>query len=164
MTCKYCYESGNNLISPCKCDGHLKYVHKDCLTSWLKVNNSDRCELCHEYYSYTKRFEYIMSNECNKYITSLILIGLVFSCINYIYIFLISTIKILIGTTELNMYNLFVIHILESAIFTLNTKYYNLFYIYVVYLLYYNRNITFLVYIVLLLSRIVNNWCRLNLI
>lgn len=28
-------ESGNPLISPCFCDGTMKYIHQDCLKEWL---------------------------------------------------------------------------------------------------------------------------------
>lgn len=52
--CKFClYDSSNyqgNLISPCKCRGSLKYVHEECLKTFLiiKKHNLDQsfCETC----------------------------------------------------------------------------------------------------------------------
>ena len=32
--CRYCFESDNELISPCKCMGSNKWVHKNCLAKW----------------------------------------------------------------------------------------------------------------------------------
>lgn len=58
--CRICLESGVDeaLISPCNCTGSLKYVHSECLQSWIEkiVNKSKQdiegekayilCELC----------------------------------------------------------------------------------------------------------------------
>jgi E3 ubiquitin-protein ligase DOA10 len=62
--CKYCLQSDNqeSIISPCLCNGSIKYVHKKCLIEWIlqKIINSGtnniypgfsqtrdfRCELC----------------------------------------------------------------------------------------------------------------------
>jgi E3 ubiquitin-protein ligase DOA10 len=30
----------NPLISPCKCDGTMKYIHMDCLREWLNQKSS----------------------------------------------------------------------------------------------------------------------------
>ena len=34
-----------NLFSPCKCSGSIKYVHQDCLLSWLKHSSRQKCEV-----------------------------------------------------------------------------------------------------------------------
>lgn len=51
--CRICYETSNKtqpLISPCKCTGTLKYVHEECLKTWVLARQHDvvksRCELC----------------------------------------------------------------------------------------------------------------------
>lgn len=49
--CKICFsneaDSSNPLISPCKCAGSMKYIHLECLRSWLKSRmvsrNTDNC-------------------------------------------------------------------------------------------------------------------------
>lgn len=33
--CRNCHETGgDDLFSPCKCTGSMKYVHKSCLNQW----------------------------------------------------------------------------------------------------------------------------------
>ncbi|KAL3869649.1 hypothetical protein ACJMK2_042314 [Sinanodonta woodiana] len=53
--CKYCAQESNDkdcLITPCRCSGSLRYVHKHCLETWLRVRSKGssetqlRCELC----------------------------------------------------------------------------------------------------------------------
>ena len=53
--CKICYEkdetSENKLIDPCICQGSMRYVHQDCLKTWIinqeKVNPENaKCEIC----------------------------------------------------------------------------------------------------------------------
>ena len=51
--CRICYdiEKDNNLlIHPCHCSGSVKYVHEECLKTWLLSTNEDlsnrKCELC----------------------------------------------------------------------------------------------------------------------
>jgi len=48
--CRICYEP-NNLHQLCKCDGTMKYVHKECIEKWIKVSNRKQCELCGEPWS-----------------------------------------------------------------------------------------------------------------
>nr|CDS26991.2 E3 ubiquitin protein ligase MARCH8 [Hymenolepis microstoma] len=60
--CRICHDTSadetlGRLISPCLCDGSLKYVHEKCIQRWVDISNSKRCELCHFEYeinSYTK--------------------------------------------------------------------------------------------------------------
>jgi hypothetical protein len=52
--CRICYDTekeNNLLIHPCRCTGSVKYVHEECLKTWLLSTNEDlnnrACELCH---------------------------------------------------------------------------------------------------------------------
>lgn len=65
-TCRICYDidsSPNNpLITPCKCSGTMRYIHIECLKSWIEGKKISRqsdntisycwkvldCELCKE--------------------------------------------------------------------------------------------------------------------
>ena len=64
--CKFCLEvdSSKMLIHPCRCEGSIKYVHHDCLKTWIITHNEDldyaKCELCHYQYKMT----YSIRNEC----------------------------------------------------------------------------------------------------
>lgn len=46
MTCRICYERQvrreNPLLSPCKCDGTVKYLHLNCLKMWIKSKVTTR--------------------------------------------------------------------------------------------------------------------------
>jgi hypothetical protein len=52
--CKICFEQGsrsNKLITPCRCDGSVRYVHEECLKLWLLASKDQEisqasCELC----------------------------------------------------------------------------------------------------------------------
>ncbi|XP_069094093.1 probable E3 ubiquitin-protein ligase MARCHF10 isoform X3 [Pleurodeles waltl] len=58
--CRICLISGgtadNPLLEPCRCGGSLQFVHKECLTKWLKAKITSgaqleavkRCELCRQ--------------------------------------------------------------------------------------------------------------------
>jgi len=53
--CRICYseqlEKDNPLISPCKCDGSLKFIHLKCLQTWLVSKaNVKQNDLCLSYY------------------------------------------------------------------------------------------------------------------
>ena len=54
--CYICLDAGDtdDLISPCKCDGTTKYVHKKCLLNWIyettNPESREKCTICkHEY-------------------------------------------------------------------------------------------------------------------
>lgn len=63
--CRYCLanEHKEDLISPCKCTGSSKYVHKKCLKEWFYKSQSNpiipgffnqfnfKCEICHTRYN-----------------------------------------------------------------------------------------------------------------
>ena len=47
--CRVCRDTATEsepLLSPCKCDGSIKFVHESCLLRWLSVKKIDSCELC----------------------------------------------------------------------------------------------------------------------
>lgn len=62
ITCRYCLTNDiNNMISPCLCNGTSKYVHKNCLLTWINSrrtnliipilpNNLFKCEICNYNY------------------------------------------------------------------------------------------------------------------
>jgi len=52
--CRICLEEDilTNLIYPCKCNGHIKYVHRECLNKWRYLNNKyrDKCDICNHFF------------------------------------------------------------------------------------------------------------------
>ncbi|CAK9302666.1 unnamed protein product [Gordionus sp. m RMFG-2023] len=65
VLCRICQTPGTerSLISPCKCAGSVRYVHKYCLTKWLEINpnrnrKSQICELCQYTYHRKKKFKF----------------------------------------------------------------------------------------------------------
>ncbi len=52
--CKFCLQEDKitNLISPCKCDGSMKYVHTKCLDMFHKKKYLEHCDICKEKYEY----------------------------------------------------------------------------------------------------------------
>ena len=47
--CRVCRDTRSEsepLISPCKCDGSIRFVHEACLVKWLEIKKSETCELC----------------------------------------------------------------------------------------------------------------------
>lgn len=63
--CRYCLvtDQMSNLISPCKCQGSLKYVHVDCLAEWMNCKgsisalNNFSCEICKYNIKYNSRLK-----------------------------------------------------------------------------------------------------------
>ena len=61
ISCRICLENDeiNNLISPCLCDGYMKYVHSSCLDQWIISQMNDNisedsivtCEICKHRYN-----------------------------------------------------------------------------------------------------------------
>ena len=86
--CRICLEKGNKdnpLISPCLCEGSIKYVHQSCLKKWLiksKIRPElSRCEICKDKYYIRyfkdKKFDKNAYKRFVLYIVCLI-IGMVF--------------------------------------------------------------------------------------
>lgn len=55
--CRVCHgeaEESRQLFHPCRCSGSIKFVHQDCLQTWLKISNQShpKCELCGEDFNF----------------------------------------------------------------------------------------------------------------
>lgn len=55
--CRVCHgeaEESRPLFHPCRCSGSIKFVHQDCLQTWLRVSNKThpKCELCNESFQF----------------------------------------------------------------------------------------------------------------
>ena len=46
--CRICYDTlrQDSMISPCNCSGSMKYVHKQCLLSWINTMHGLKCHVC----------------------------------------------------------------------------------------------------------------------
>ncbi|EKM50520.1 uncharacterized protein PHACADRAFT_263859 [Phanerochaete carnosa HHB-10118-sp] len=56
-TCRICSapaEPDQPLYHPCKCSGTIRYIHQDCLTTWLAHSKKKSCDVCKHPYSFTK--------------------------------------------------------------------------------------------------------------
>lgn len=62
MECRICFEGGT-LISPCLCNGTIKYVHASCLDRWRHTNPTTisfrQCDQCHYTYRFTQPCSYL---------------------------------------------------------------------------------------------------------
>ena len=56
--CRICHINESELISPCLCDGSMKFVHESCLKKWMKFSGSIKCELCKFSYSITQKLKF----------------------------------------------------------------------------------------------------------
>ena len=63
--CRICFEHSSDLISVCKCEGSIKFVHEKCIKTWVETTNKDVkgavCELC----STKLVVSYKVSKECS---------------------------------------------------------------------------------------------------
>ncbi|KLO17994.1 hypothetical protein SCHPADRAFT_925510 [Schizopora paradoxa] len=56
-TCRICSFPGDSdqpLFHPCKCSGTIRYIHQDCLTTWLAHSKKKTCDVCKYQYTFTK--------------------------------------------------------------------------------------------------------------
>jgi hypothetical protein len=67
LTCRVCYEQAEegSLLHPCKCTGSLKYIHEDCLKTWI-VSSEDQveqghCEVCNTSFN----IKFTVARECS---------------------------------------------------------------------------------------------------
>ena len=65
--CRICMDTNsptNRLISPCRCRGSLRYIHEECLKTWLSTREGEitemKCELCNSDF----RMEFVVGNVC----------------------------------------------------------------------------------------------------
>jgi hypothetical protein len=76
IICKICLEPDTceNMVTPCKCNGTSKYVHKNCLDHWRNSTdgNRDKCPDCDSNYIYTvvgNHESFIINVEHTKFTT-----------------------------------------------------------------------------------------------
>lgn len=53
MTCRICLDDVTEEFTPCLCKGTQKYIHKECLQSWIYIDKRDYCPTCLFFYQYT---------------------------------------------------------------------------------------------------------------
>jgi len=80
--CRICLESSGNLIDVCDCKGSCKYVHKECIETWIKNFHNDdirynKCEICKSNYKLE-----LLDDDCNlfKDTNCKLIIALLFGC------------------------------------------------------------------------------------
>ena len=65
--CRICMEGENTsspLLSPCKCSGSIRYIHEECLKTWLVSHNEDIAESCCELCKTPLLMEFKMQHKC----------------------------------------------------------------------------------------------------
>ena len=63
--CRICLDEGGDLFSPCLCNGSVRYVHRECLATWIDVaNNPARCTICHAEYLRDPPSKYALQPFC----------------------------------------------------------------------------------------------------
>ncbi|TDL24001.1 hypothetical protein BD410DRAFT_786709 [Rickenella mellea] len=65
-TCRICSapaEPDQPLYHPCKCSGTIRYIHQDCLTTWLAHSRKKSCDVCKHQYSFTKVYSQNMPKQ-----------------------------------------------------------------------------------------------------
>ena len=71
-TCRICYllnsDIENPLVSPCKCNGSMKYIHFKCLKHSIEVNLTKKIELNYKYYIWKNYSCEICKEEYPKYL------------------------------------------------------------------------------------------------
>ncbi|QRV88979.1 E3 ubiquitin-protein ligase MARCH6 [Ceratobasidium sp. AG-Ba] len=55
-------EEEQPLFYPCKCSGTIRYIHQECLTTWLAHSKKRSCDVCKYEYSFTKVYKPDMPN------------------------------------------------------------------------------------------------------
>ena len=71
-TCRICYMTNsdieNPLVSPCKCNGSMKYIHFKCLKHSIEVNLTKKIEQLYKYYIWKNYACEICKEEYPKYL------------------------------------------------------------------------------------------------
>ena len=56
--CRICFDhKQEKLISPCKCSGTMKWVHKSCLDKWIYFKKSNICPVCKKEYIFDQIYK-----------------------------------------------------------------------------------------------------------
>lgn len=54
VICRFCLDEDDpdNMISPCKCKGSIRFVHESCLTHWVSLDRTTnkKCFICNTIY------------------------------------------------------------------------------------------------------------------
>ena len=86
MECRICFDSGTEpLISPCKCTGSMKWVHKSCLQQWINHKKDYKCPVCKEKFNIDRSnvqgmISYILDSDT---ITTIITVLICLFILNY---------------------------------------------------------------------------------
>ena len=100
--CGICLESHGDLIVVCDCKGSCKYVHKECIETWIKnFDQNDirfnQCEICKSNYNLELLdLEDIDEEECELFkntsckVIVALLFGLIFSILMFVLIIMIT--------------------------------------------------------------------------
>lgn len=51
ILCRVCFLPTNEMYQPCRCSGTMKYIHRKCLSDWIKTNRSKNCNICYAEYT-----------------------------------------------------------------------------------------------------------------
>lgn len=51
IICRICFLPTSELYQPCKCDGTMKFIHRQCLSDWIRTNRSRNCNICYAKYT-----------------------------------------------------------------------------------------------------------------
>ncbi|KAH9578849.1 zinc finger protein [Trypanosoma melophagium] len=70
--CRMCHQNSGVLVSPCRCEGSMKYVHSKCLSDWVFFHRSLSCEVCGVTYSVAKVLGYRPSQETHEKVVLLL--------------------------------------------------------------------------------------------
>ncbi|OMJ80834.1 hypothetical protein SteCoe_13587 [Stentor coeruleus] len=66
-SCRICMESealDSPLLSPCKCSGTIRYIHEECLKTWLVSHSEDLAKSCCELCKMPFSMEFKMKRKC----------------------------------------------------------------------------------------------------
>ena len=70
-TCRICWEPQKDLsdvlISPCHCNGSMKWIHRKCLAKWIETSKHESCQECH----YKYKFHEVYANKWHRLIDNL---------------------------------------------------------------------------------------------
>ena len=58
--CRICRQTGTiekPLFHPCRCSGSMRFVHDECLMSWLETSGNKKCEVCKYKYQFQAIWE-----------------------------------------------------------------------------------------------------------
>lgn len=78
-TCRICFKSSGNIITPCFCRGVFAFAHQSCLSNWLEETKSEYCDICRFKYKtikYPRNFFDWIKNEAKGRVDLMVTIGI----------------------------------------------------------------------------------------